>query len=131
MDHETGDILSFYAYVEDGRPIQIAGWNFEIYGITFIDDEIRFIAAIQIPESGKIAETIPHLSGKYININEFVLDSSGNVKRFDVDIPLRFDFSIGNGIEVQAQELGISMHSGKLENLTLGLGDQQFSYLQN
>lgn len=119
IDHDTGQILKFNAHLSPGRAIQIAGWSFELYGITFVNNQIKFVGAIQIPQTGTIATAIPQLAGQYIDIDQFVLDTSGNIVGFNVNIPLDCEFQL-NGITVKAADLGISMQGGKMDSLALG-----------
>lgn len=119
MDHHTGEIEKFSAYLDNFRSIDIAGWKFELYGITFLNNHLKFVAALQIPANGKIAELLPEIAGQYVNINEFVLDNAGNVVGFDVNIPFECEFELAGGILVRAANLGLSMHSGKLNSLAL------------
>lgn len=116
MDHTTGAILNFVAYQENPVPIQVGEWSFALYSVGISETEIQFSAGIQIP--GTI---LPALEGKYIDINQFVLNrETGGIIAFDVNVPLDFSFSIGSGFQVSANHLEVSLSEGRLENLALG-----------
>ncbi|MCK4261191.1 MAG: fibronectin type III domain-containing protein, partial [Halanaerobiales bacterium] len=123
MNHESGSIEEFYICSNEPESLDFFGWEIEIYNIKIEEDDYRLNAAIKIPE--ELKQALPGISGRFIEIDEFVISNSGQIKKLDVMIPYREEVSIGGGLSLIVKDLGTVIENECVENINLTLKFRQ------